>query len=290
MAIESKLNYRDKKGLNLGLNFKHIDPSYRSMGTYFIQNDVENYTLKTAFKALQNKMQISGSIGLERNNLKSARNATTRKTIGSLNINYNPNPKFGISANYSNYSVNQRAGRIQIADSVKLYQTNGTLTLAPHFSFQNKKKNLSHFISLTYMQMNLTDKNPQSIYQNDFTTINNILSYNIGLNKLQLSIASSIQYNKIRMSNGTTANKGVSMAVSKRLKKHGISLSLHANYMQQTGTEQTITTLTPGLNLSVALNKHHQIRFKINMITSRNDLSGESSTEQFGDIRYVFTF
>ncbi len=290
LAVESKLDYRDKKGLNLGLHYRRIDPDYRSMGTYFIQNDVENYTLKTGFTALKNKMQVGGSIGLERNNLKSARNATTHKTIGSLNINYNPTTKFGITANYSNYSINQQAGRVQIADSVKLYQTNGSLTLAPHFSFQNKNKNLTHYISLTYTQMHLSDKNPQSVYQNNFTTTNNILSYNLGFAKSRINVSTSMQYNKIRMVNSTSTNKGMSLAVNKRLKKPSMSLTLNLNYLQQTGELQSTHSLTPGLNITTVIKKQHQIRFKINMITNRNDLSGTSTTEQFADLRYVFNF
>jgi hypothetical protein len=290
LALESKLNYRAKKGFILGINYKRIEPDYKSMGTYFINNDLENYTFKTSFNAFKNKMQISGSIGLERNNLKTARNATTHKTIGSFNVNYNPGPKFGITANYSNYSINQQDGRIQIADSVKLYQTNGTLMLSPHYSFSSKDKRFLHFITLTYTNMKLTDKNSQSVYNNSFNTINNILSYNLSLTKTGWNFTTSLNYNKVEMSYGTSNNTGITIAANKRLKKPKISFGLQANYMQSDNGQQILNTLTPGLHINARFGKHHQIRLKTNMILSNDTQLNTNTTEQFGNIRYIFTF
>jgi hypothetical protein len=290
LAIETKLNYHNKKGFNIGLNYKRIDPEYRSMGIYYINNDLENYTLKTGFRALKNKMQISGSIGLEHNNLKTVRKATTYKTIGSVNVNYTPSPKFGITANYSNYSINQQDGRIQIADSIKLYQTNGTLMLSPHYSFTTNNQKMLHFITFTYMQMSLTDKNQQSIYSNNFTTVNNILSYNLSLAKTGWSFITSFTYNQIKMSFGNSSNTGITFSVNKHLKKPKISFGLQVNYMKNESEQQTINTLSPMLNLNARLGKHHQIRLKTNLILRNNNQLDVNTTEQFGDIRYIFTF
>ena len=152
---------------------------------------------KTSFSTFKRKLRFSGSIGLERNNLNTARNATTNKMIGSAMVSYDPVRIFGITINYSNYSINQQPGRIQIADSVKLYQSNGTFMVMPHFQFFNSKNTISQFVSLVFSNMKLNDKNPTAGYNNSFTTINNMLTYGITFIPVELSVNATLNYNGI---------------------------------------------------------------------------------------------
>jgi hypothetical protein len=290
MAIETQINYENGKAFKLGLNYRRIDPEYRSMGTYFMNNDVENMTLKTGFKAIKGKMQVSGSIGLERNNLKLVRSATTKKTIGSINVNFNPAPLFGITATYSNYSINQRAGRIQIADSVKLYQTNGTLMISPHFSFGSKNKKTQHFISLVFTNMQLTDKNPDSRYNNSFSTINNILSYNISLIPYGLTFVMSLNKNRVKMEAGESKNSGFTLGLNKRFKKQKLSTGLSFTYTNSVNQQRKIKTLTPVFNANLTLGKHHRFRLKANLISSNNSQLQHKTNEQIIMLSYVYGF
>ncbi len=289
-AVESKINYKTNKGFNIGVQYRRIDPKYRSMGTYFMNNDMENITLKTAFRILDNKMNVSGSFGTERNNLKTLRNATTHKTIGSFNLNYNPSVKFGISANYSNYSVNQQAGRVQIADSVKLYQTNGTIMLSPHYSFFGKNKKTGHFISYVFTKMQLTDKNPESLYNNDFTTMNNILSYNINFIKQKLSVSLGLNYTEILMSAGNSKVKGINLGMSKRFSEPKISTGINFTYSNNIGETSTSNTFVPSFNTNIRLGKHHKIRLKGNFIFSDKPETNEKYYEEILILAYTFNF
>jgi len=290
MAIRSLLEYKSKKGIKLTLAYRRIDPGYKSMGTYFINNDLENITVNAGFNALKRKLRFSGSIGMERNNLKTARNATTKKVIGSAMLSYDPVPVFGITVNYSNYSINQQAGRVQIADSIKLYQTNGTFMVMPHFQFINKDNTISQFISLVYTQMNLNDKNTSSGFNNSFTTINNMLSYNITFLPISLSLTTTFNYNKVSMTAGNSTNKGGSVGISKGLLKNKMNLGFMANLTQSINDQQTMLVFTPGLTARARLGKHHQIRLKANIISNKNQTNNNQTIEQLGDLSYVFTF
>jgi hypothetical protein len=290
LAVDAKLSYQNSKNFQLGLQYRRIDPGYRSMGAYFMNNDVENITLNTGFEVLKKKMKISGSLGLERNNLKTLRNATTHKTIGSLNINYNPNNKFGITATYSNYSINQRAGRIQIADSVKVYQTNGTLMISPHYCFSSKSNKTQHFISLVFTKMKLTDKNPDSEYNNNFSTINNILSYSLTFIPYGINFMLSLNQNHITMQTGESSNIGGTLGINKRFKKPRSSIGLSATYTNSKNGQQKINTLTPVLNAQLQLGKHHRFRLKANIIKSNNSQTAQSASEQIVMLSYIFGF
>lgn len=291
LALRGLLEYRNRKGMKLGLAYRRIDPGYKSMGTYFINNNVENLTFNAGFNALKHKLRFSGSIGLEQNNLNTARNATTKKMIGSAMVSYDPARIFGITINYSNYSINQQPGRIQIADSVKLYQSNGTFMIMPHFQFINSKNSISQFISLVFSQMKLNDKNPASGHNNNFTTYNNLVSYNITFVPMGLSLNASINYNTVSMITGKSTNTGGTIGASKGFLKNKLSLGLSDNLTKSVNAQQTMLVFTPVFTARAKIAKHHSFRLKANMISNKNVTNNNlSSNEQMGDFSYVFTF
>jgi hypothetical protein len=112
----------------------------------------------------------------------------------------------------------------------------------------------------------------------------------LSIKKTGWSFSTSLNYNQIDMSVGNSTNIGASIGINKRLNKPKISIGLQTNYMQSTSSQRTINTITPTLNINTRLGKHHQIRVKTNMIMSNNTQLNGSTNEQFGDIRYVFTF
>jgi len=289
LAVNGKLEYKNRKGFSAGVQYRRIDPGYKSMGSYFINNDVENITANLGFSLFKRRMSIRGSMGTERNNLKTARNATTKKLIGSFMLNYNPVHFFGININYSNYSVNQHAGRIQIADSVKLYQTNGTLVIMPHFQFLGKGKKTSHYISTVYTRMNLNDKNPQSGFNNSFVTSNALLTYGLSFLSNGMGINMSINYNRVEMSGGQSTNKGFTFGANKSFLKGKFNTGLSVNYTNSVNGTLETTIITPVLTARGKLGKHHNIRMKFTLISSDNK-NRQSYTENIGDISYVFTF
>jgi len=291
LAVRALLEYKNKKGLKFSLKYRRIDPGYKSMGSYFINNDLENITFNTGFAALKRKLRFNGSIGLERNNLKAARNATTKKVIGSAMVSYDPIRQFGITFNYSNYSVNQQAGRIQIADSVKLYQTNGTIMIMPHVQLMSKDNKLSHFFSLVFTRMNLNDKNIYTGNNNSFTTINNMINYTVSVIPIGLSVTTAFNYNKVNMSIGNSTNTGGSIGISKSFLKNKITTGFNTNITQSKNEQQTYLVFNTGLNGRIRLGKRHQFRIKISFISSKDKTNSvQNSNEQIGDLSYVFTF
>ena len=93
---------------SLGVGFEHIDPEYRTLGAYYFNNDLENYTLNGSKKLLKCKLNISGNIGFQYNNLKNQKASQMRRTVGSVNIMFVPNQKWNFSGSYSNFQTNTR--------------------------------------------------------------------------------------------------------------------------------------------------------------------------------------
>lgn len=236
-------------------------------------------------------MRVKGSFGIERNNLKVARNATTKKLIGSANISYDPVQLFGINITYSNYSINQSAGRVQIADSVKLYQTNSTIMIMPHFQFKGKGGKTNHFVNLLYTRMGLNDKNPSTENLMNFEVDNMMISYNLSYAKTGLGIISSINFNKVKMSAGNSTNNGFTIGVSKSLMKQKLNLSLTATTTKSNNTAEKLSVFSPAFNANMKLKKHHNFRLKLYLTSNRNKTDNSRTfNEQTGDFSYVFTF
>ena len=74
-AISSQIQYIEKN-FTLGLQYRRIDPGYKSMGAYYFSRDLENITLYTRFSLLERKLSVRGSIGFQNNNLKDNKKST----------------------------------------------------------------------------------------------------------------------------------------------------------------------------------------------------------------------
>ena len=103
-AGETRIGYQEGKW-GAQLIFKRIEPDYQSMGAYFFQNDLQEITLADNFRLDSGQITINTSIGFQHDNLKNQKTSTSKRFIGSANINYMPTPKFGISFNYNNYGI-----------------------------------------------------------------------------------------------------------------------------------------------------------------------------------------
>ncbi len=114
------------------------------MGAYFFQNDLQEISLANNFRLDSGKLNINTSIGFQGDNLKKQKTSTSKRFIGSANINYTPTTKFGISFNYNNYGITNNP--LQLSPGNELFkQVNNSFMVMPFFTWINEKtiKNLN---------------------------------------------------------------------------------------------------------------------------------------------------
>jgi len=288
-AIRTTLAYKVKL-FSTRLEYRRIDPGYTSMGAYFFNNDIENLTLAPSVSLLKRKLLLRGSLGLQRDNLRKTKKATSLRTISSMGISFNPSSIFGVDANYSNYSNNQRAGRIPLVDSLKQYTTNRTINIAPRLVFAHATA--SHMIVLMFNQMGLTDKNPLSpgMAETDATLLN--LNYALNLNKLMVSITAGLNHTTLSSFAGQNKANGVSAGISRSL-KDGRFIAGFSNSLQWAEVQKIRGTIyNASVNSSFRLKKHHTFRFSAYYTKSTypDGFISPSFNELKGDLSYVFTF
>ena len=285
-AIKSSFTYKPIKQFSISLNYRRIEPNYKSMGAYFMQNDAENITLNTSFSIWKNKIRIGGSVGTERNNLNKVRSSTTRRWIGSGNLNFNPTRSFGLTANYANFSLNQQGDAVQIADSVKLYQTSSQFSIIPRYIVFAEKT--SHIIMLMYNSSRLNDKNPYTYQFTEFHLSNYMINYNINFLPSGFGFTSNFTYSVVDMAMSKNNNKTIALGLSKNLLKNKLLLRFNQMFTFSNSNNQSQTIIRPVISVSYKPAKHHRIKF--HFIYNKNISNQQNYSETTADLSYHFTF
>lgn len=288
-AIRSSLLYKTKR-VSTRLEYRHIDPGYNSMGAYFFNNDIENITLSPSFSLFKRKLALRSSIGVQRDNLRNTKKATARRVISSLNASYNPNQKFGIDVAYSNYSNNQRAGRVPLVDSLKVFTTTSNLSISPRLMYATAERN--HMIMLLFNRMSLNDRNPQStqLAETQATLFN--AGYNLSLNASMLSFSLSLNYTLLNNFLMQSKATGGSLGISKSMQEGRLTASFNNTLQRTNQLEEKGWVTNSSLNLTWRFIKKNTLRFGLFYInTSYPDGSVNPSFKEFkGDLSYVYTF
>lgn len=102
-AWKASVGY-NTKSFSISVMHEHVDPGYQTLGAYFFNSDLENYTVAPAFRFLKGKLSVSFNTGFQKNNLAGDRLSTTQRWVGSTNVTFNPSKHWMISTAYSNFS------------------------------------------------------------------------------------------------------------------------------------------------------------------------------------------
>ena len=152
-AYKASANYA-LKTVKLSFNFEHIDPGYKTLGGYYFNNDLQNYTFAPSFTLLKKKLNVALNTGFQRNNLSKIESATTNRWIGSANVSYVPSAKIVLTTSYSNFSTFTRNRPVidpfyyLPADTLNFFQLNQTASAMISYNFGREK--VKNVIQLMY--------------------------------------------------------------------------------------------------------------------------------------------
>jgi hypothetical protein len=102
-AYKGSIGYRLKM-FGINFNYERVEPEYRTLGAYYFNNDLENFTLAPNLTLLGGKLNLNANTGLQRNNLKKDKMNTTTRWVGSFSASYAPTKNWNFMGSYSNFS------------------------------------------------------------------------------------------------------------------------------------------------------------------------------------------
>ena len=289
-AFKSNLKWKINKALTSGLEYKRIDPGYKSLGAYYFNNDLENININQSVLVFQNKLNLRGSLGLQHDNLDNSKKFTSKRTVGALNMTCQFSRKFGIDASYNNFTTNQKAGTMAIIDSLKLFQVNRSFSVTPRYMDANEKR--SHMIMFMVNKMALDDKNKKTANQTETNTTILNLTYALGLVKSKLNFTTSLSSTMLKNNLYQNNLMGITAGITKMLISDKLNLSWTNSYMVNEVNKEKGTVFNTNLTTGFRFHPKHNINF--NIYHTSNKFAAGSAQPSFnefrGDFSYVYSF
>ncbi len=258
------------KSFKLGLQYKRVDPGYKSMGTYSIRDDYESYMLNLGYNG--KKFSINTGIGKARDNLNNQKMAQTNRLITRLNLSYRPVNSFTLQASYNNFSTKQTEGRLPLNDTIRIYQANQTLSIIPQLRLVNKKR--AHIILLNYTYTGMTDKNPYSETKIPVQSNVGFVQYNYQNLPGKYGVSFNVTYSSMKSKLTQVTTLGPFLAFQKSFAKNKFSLQTGAGYFRVSANDVNSDITKAQLNLTYKIGKKQYL--KLNLITNRNLSAGRS--------------
>ncbi len=288
-AARASLVYKTRI-FTLKAEYKRIDPNYTSLGTYYFSNDIQSLAVGPAFSLFKRKLNIRGNIGLQSDNLRNTKKNTSKRTVGSANISFNPSQMFGIDGSFSNFSTSQKAGRLPLVDTVKIFQSTSNITLSPRLTLM--KTTCSHMVMLMLNHTNLNDKNPltEALTENKVNTAN--LNYALSLLKSKITFTTGLNYMNMTNFSGSNQAMGFTIGIMSMLANDKLMLALTNSLMKTDYLGNSGKVLISGFTASYSLMKQHS--FRLNTYFTGNYYAEGASVPSYkefkGDLSYVYTF
>lgn len=278
-AGETSLNYEGAGG-GMGVSYKRVDPDYRSMGAYFFQNDIEQFTMTPHLRLDSGRVSINTSFGLQRDNLFGQRTVTSERLIGNVNLNWNPTRTFGVNASWSNFGVTQNPTRVS-PDAELFKQVSNSYTLVPYFNKVGEKiVRTIQFVGV-YQRLN----SPVSTINApaDQHTLVGAFVYSRTWVARGLSTTGSLNYNNTVLPQGDVGSLGGGVGVGFPVLKRKLQVGVNGMYNRNhfNGAENGFT-LSGLLDLGIAL--HKKGRLSLQGILMRNEAADETVFRSFEEV------
>lgn len=172
--------------INWNLKYRNIGPTFRTMGSPFLANDLDDFTLGTSFTLLKT-VNISFNGGLQRNNLRQTKASQSERWIGAGNIGVKLGEKANMNFTISNFSTTTQ--RV-------VYSEYNPETDMDSLSFQQVTRNASVTSSIGYGKKVPMNLNISIGYQNAFDSENQSSSfYNTSVSQAFQFISTGTQIN-----------------------------------------------------------------------------------------------
>lgn len=216
------------------IKYERISPEYETLGAYFFNSDLENYTIAPSFRLFKGKVNFAGNIGIQRDNLDKQKTSTTKRFVGNMNVNLILNEKWNIAGTYSNFSTYTNIRPItdpfyqDALDTLNFYQVNQTITGMAGYNFGNKF--YRHGISVTASYQKASDQGTESGKErlSDFYSGN--ASYSLSIMQKAINIASGFSYNKNTTAGMETTFMGPTFSLNNQLLRKLLKSSFSVAY------------------------------------------------------------
>ncbi|GGG83399.1 hypothetical protein GCM10007415_15570 [Parapedobacter pyrenivorans] len=294
LAFNAGIGYREKN-YGIKVNYRRIEPDFKTMGAYFFANDVENITINPNFTLPNGKLRVNASLGIQQDNVNLQKEATNKRIIGAGTIGAEITDQLGVDINYSNFSNNQRPNTLRFADSLKIVQTTQTLNIMPRYTVVSE-----HIVHMVMLSVNLSGMKDYNSYfeqdaaNRDINTSQYLMNYNLSFPAKLLSVFASVSYTAMEGAGTETSYSGVTLGGNYSLAKQQLQAGVNTSLMQGKTPTGKSMIINGSLNLNYRINGWQSIRASF-FLTNNNPGSvvtgiNPAFTETRGELAYQINF
>lgn len=255
-AANSSLAYSNK-GITIAAQYVRVDPDYKSLGAFFMETDVEQYSLAPSFMLWKGRVMFSGNFGYQRNNLYKQHSNDSKRLIGMANLTINPKPTYGFSVQYSNYGISQQvltnyqnpANHPTFYDSIRISQVSQSISFNTHLNIIQEK--INNIVSFNLNIQNLKDHNDLNMGMGNFTSVTGNLNHNLLFNELDFDINQNILYINTMTQINSIGSAGYALTLTK-----GFYFNRQPDNLNSTSLQKQ-QSKTPELRLNVSLSGNY---------------------------------
>ena len=257
MAGELNASY-SFPSFGMGLQYRRVEPNYRSLGMTFIQADVESITAMTNFYFFKRKLSLYLKGGFERNNLRNLDYLGRQRLIGSARLNLLPAKGWNIGMYYSNYQYESVDGLVEINDTLRQVAVNESIGLNINYTMRSEERSFSVFASL-HRNSN-KDLSPILTIAQDIVTLNGNLGVRWDWTELGIGVRPAIIYTQIQLGDINRNNVGGSVRINKDFAQQSLKAALQFRWSGIREEDLRVGhVLLTGVNLRYQLNNAQQI-------------------------------
>ncbi|SHN43973.1 hypothetical protein [Chitinophaga sp. CF418] len=268
-AIRAGMNYAFHKSV-IGVGYERIDPGYQTLGTYYMNNDLENITVNLSQPLLHDKATISANVGYQRDDLNNTKAGATFRMVSAVNASYMPNEKWNANFTYSNFQtfthikpqfdyINQ-TNPYENMDTLNFKQISQSAGLTLTYMLKTNKTK-SHNINLNLSVQDAADIQNDVLWKgNGSRFYNTSTAYTLLLIPRQISFtgAFNLSYNTIARDAFLTL--GPTLGVNTRLFDKKVTAGFNSSYNSSTSNgQQQGQVLNLRMNAAYLFMKKHNL-------------------------------
>lgn len=282
-AFNAGLNYAGGM-FSCNAAFSRVAPDFKSMGAYYINNDLQSMSIAPSLSLAANTLRISATVQSMRDNLQNKKLATTNRLMAFLNLAYNPSPSFGIDLALNTMRTSQSNGSAELNDSLRLSMDAPGITITPRYSIIDSLSTQSFLVNILHQRM--IDNNPFSKAYSEYNATVLYLGYSISFTRSALSLNASVNTNRLQNVGGVFSSVGFALGAGKSMLEN--TLSLNANSSLSLQNNSTVITLGGGVSYRVT--EHHSLDANVSFMNSIAENDAPSFYELTSMLSYVFSF
>jgi hypothetical protein len=294
-AINANFIYSIQKS-KIGLAYERIDPNYRTLGSLYFSNNLENIAFTFSRPFYKDNINVAASLGYQRDDLLHQNKQNTKRIVGSMNLNYKINDRINFTGTYSNFSTytNKNLNQFDLinnpnvvpADTLNYRQLSQSATANMMYAFGKKKNQNFNF---NYNISGQANEQAGIIRRGQASMIQNYnLAHSVNFVS-KMALNSSLNYTKNTVSRLDNSSLGASVSVSKKLLKDKMNSNFGILYNNTESELNSSSVFGFKLNNSYTLLKKHN--FALNVISMfRKSSTSVTNNDITINFNYSYSF